>query len=73
MARAQGPKYEFPERSIKAHMIAEVRAIHLEHPGVFDLVVLVNGQEIDRQQFAALTPNEEQTNEREEAEGPGEG
>jgi hypothetical protein len=72
VARAQGPRIEFPERWFKAHMIAEVSSIRLEHAGMFDLVVLANGQEIDRQQFAALTPNEEPTDEG-ETEGPGQG
>jgi hypothetical protein len=56
---SSGPKVEFPDRSAKAHMIAELPAIPLAHPGIFDFVVLANGQEIDRQQFTARARDKE--------------
>jgi hypothetical protein len=35
-------------------------ALVLPHPGVYDLVVFANGQEIDRQQFGAQAPEDTQ-------------
>lgn len=46
---------EFPERLTKVNMMIPVPPLPLQHAGVYDFVVLANGQEIDRQQFRAVS------------------
>jgi hypothetical protein len=70
-ARAEGPTIDFPDRATKIEFVVEVPPIPLEHSGLYDLVVLANGQEIDRQQFQAAS--QEPVDEQDDAEGPGEG
>ena len=41
----------FQERAMKGNLLIPVPPLPLEHDGVYDFVVLADGQEIDRQQF----------------------
>jgi hypothetical protein len=56
LARAAGPGVEFPERLQKMNLMIPIPPLPLHHPGVYDVVVYANGQEIDRQQFTAVSP-----------------
>jgi hypothetical protein len=47
---------EFPERVNKANFVCNILPFPLPHAGVYDLVVLADGQEIDRQKFEARLP-----------------
>jgi hypothetical protein len=53
IARARGPGIEFPDRLSRINLIIDLPPIPLEHPGLYDLVVLSNNEEIDRQRFRA--------------------
>jgi len=71
IAHAEGPATNFPRRSTKAHVIITSSPVRLGHAGPYDFVVLANGQEIDRQQFRAVSLDEENDDEQNEAEDPG--
>lgn len=45
---------EVPDRFATANLVLPVPPVPLAHPGKYDLVVLANGNEIDRQQFTAF-------------------
>lgn len=70
-ARANLEDIEFTSRLGKMHFISLVPPMSLEHPGLYDFVVLADGQEIDRQQFLALQLKENE-HEQDEAEDSGE-
>ena len=53
LARAQLSNINFADRRHRVNLIIPVPALPLAHPGVYDLVVFANNQEIDRQQFVA--------------------
>jgi hypothetical protein len=42
IARARGPGIEFPDRLSRINLIIDLPPIPLEHPGLYDLVVLSN-------------------------------
>jgi len=55
LARAQGIGIEFADRFTTVNIMMPVPPLPLAHAGKYDLVVLANGQEIDRQQFTAVS------------------
>ena len=59
IARAVGLAIQIPNPLFRANVIIPVPALRFNHTGTYDLVMLANGQEIDRQQFAvARRPGE---------------
>jgi hypothetical protein len=54
IARAELAEVEFEDRATKSNVVFSVPALPLQHPGIYDFVVLADDQEIDRQQFTAL-------------------
>lgn len=59
VARAVGLAIEVPGPLIRANVIIPVPPMRFQHVGVYDLVMLANGLEIDRQQFqVVLRPGE---------------
>jgi hypothetical protein len=59
VGRAAIAEIEFQDRSQKANLMIPVPPLPLTHAGVYDFVVLADGQEIDRQQFSASAPGSE--------------
>jgi hypothetical protein len=53
IGRADGIALRFPERLHRQNVIVLVPPLSIHHPGRYDVVVFVDGQEIDRQQFRA--------------------
>lgn len=51
VAAAQGVTIEVPDRLMRANVIFPIPPMTLPHVGVYDIVILANGSEIDRQQF----------------------
>jgi len=61
IGRAQGFGVEFIDRLTKISVIIPVPSLPMAHPGTYDFVVSADGQEIDRQKFAAAeTPQQAQ-------------
>jgi hypothetical protein len=56
IAQAQAARMTFPDRTAKVNLVIPVPPLLLRHAGNYDFVVLADGQEIDRQQFAARRP-----------------
>jgi hypothetical protein len=58
MVLARSPKMmiEFAERLTKINICLPVPPLPLAHAGKYDVVFLAKGQEIDRQQFSAISP-----------------
>lgn len=56
LARARIAELEFKDRSTKVNLFIPVPALPISHEGVYDFLVLADGQEIDRQQFMAHLP-----------------
>lgn len=54
IARSPGMAIHFPERLARINFVTQIPPLPLVHPGTYDVVVLANGQEIDRQQFKAV-------------------
>jgi len=54
IARATEIRATFPEKLQSQNIIIQIPAINIVHQGLYDVVVLANGQEIDRQQFGAI-------------------
>jgi hypothetical protein len=54
--RMKGPRIYFPSRPSSHQLSLSVPALPIAHPGRYDVVVLGNGKEIDRQQFRAQLP-----------------
>jgi len=67
IARATGPKIRWGDRLSRLNLLIPVPPLKVEHAGVYDLVVLANKQEIDRQQFQVVIPAKPET--KEEGEG----
>lgn len=69
IARATTESVEFENRLQKREI--GVPPLPVAHVGIYDFVVLANGKEVDRQQFAVVVPKETSA-EAEEPEEPGE-
>jgi hypothetical protein len=54
IARSAGFGIDFPQRLCRLAVTIPIPAMELRYPGRYDVVVLANDQEIDRQQFIAL-------------------
>lgn len=65
---------EFTDRLLSQHLMISVPPLHLEHAGAYDVVMLADGCEVDRQQFIAILSegenNGEETDEGESQEDP---
>jgi hypothetical protein len=70
IARAQNADVMFDDRLEKHDIVIPVPSLPMEHAGLYDFVVLANGEEVDRQQFRVVVPEENQ-DEAQEPEGPG--
>lgn len=53
IARMWGPTISFPRRPFSHQLSLQLPTLPIPHPGRYDVVVLGNGKEIDRQQFRA--------------------
>lgn len=53
VAKAALPGLDFPERLAKIDMIIPVESVFLPRPGRYELIVLLDGQELCRQHFDA--------------------
>jgi len=51
IARAKLAEIGFASRATKGNLVIPVPPLPIDHVGVYDFVVLADGQEIDRQQF----------------------
>ena len=51
--RARGPKISFPDRLARGQFHFSIPSLPILHPGKYEVIVLGNGKEIDRQQFRA--------------------
>lgn len=51
IAKGEGITINIPNRLVRANVIVPIPAMKFSHTGVFDFVILANGEEIDRQQF----------------------
>jgi hypothetical protein len=71
IGRGQILELDFQERAAKHNLIIPVPPVQLHHDGLYDFVVLADGQEIDRQQFVARVPggSQDAPNEPESPEG----
>jgi hypothetical protein len=59
IARMKGPRISFLSRPATHQLFLTMPALPIPHPGRYDVIVLGNGAEIDRQQFRARPPREE--------------
>jgi hypothetical protein len=59
IARLKGPRISFLSRPATHQLFLTMPALPIPHPGRYDVIVLGNGAEIDRQQFRARPPREE--------------
>lgn len=59
IARASVAEMEFKDRAAKSVLIIPVPPLPLPAAGEYDFIVLADGQEIDRQQFNAVSRPEE--------------
>jgi hypothetical protein len=71
LARMTTPGIKFQKRLGKLNVAIPVSGLALPHAGYFDLVVFVDGQEVDRQKFSASSP-EDQAHGEAETIGPSE-
>jgi len=53
IAQGRVAEMDFPERKSKVDLVISISPLLIPHAGSYDLVVLADGQEIDRQQFQA--------------------
>lgn len=51
IGRTNATVVEFPVRLMKRNIVIAVRSLTLPHPGKFDVIVLGDGDEIERQSF----------------------
>ena len=51
VATGEGGKIEIEDRLMRANVIIPIPRIPFQHAGLYDFVVLANGNEIDRQKF----------------------
>jgi hypothetical protein len=58
--RAKGRRISFPARLASRLLFFSMPPLPVFHPGKYDVVVLGNGQEIERQQFRALASENEE-------------
>lgn len=58
VARATLPDVDFPDRLAKMEMIIPVDSVFLPRPGRYELIVLLEGQELARQHFDAETDDD---------------
>jgi hypothetical protein len=65
VARANIVDLVFPERPARMDVIIPDVSVPLPHAGRYDLVLLANGQEIDRQLYEVEDANEEETDDAE--------
>jgi uncharacterized protein DUF6941 len=56
IARAKGIVAEFKDRMSRAQIMLRVREFVLQHPGIYEIAIIAEGVEIERQQFAAGIP-----------------
>ena len=67
LARVDQGEVQFQERPVRLNLEILIPPLSLEHPGAYDVVVLANEQEIDRQQLQVVQlPDEVE----EQADGP---
>ena len=59
IARMKGPRITFLTRPAMLQLFLTMPALPIAHPGKYDVVVLGNGTEIDRQQFRARPASDE--------------
>jgi hypothetical protein len=59
IARLKGPRISFLSRPATHQLFLTMPALPIPQPGKYDVIVLGNGTEIDRQQFRARHPREE--------------
>jgi hypothetical protein len=59
LARAIGSEVEIPDRGMACNVVIPVPPLRIEHDGLYDFVILANGQEIDRQPFAVTAIEDE--------------
>src|SRR5205823_10704554 len=71
VGRGEIANLTFQERATKRNLILPLPPVRLQHGGLYDFVVLADGQEIDRQQFGALARggSQDARNKPEEPEG----
>ncbi|MBC8355122.1 MAG: hypothetical protein H8E66_24365 [Planctomycetes bacterium] len=60
LARAVGAGIEIPERHATCNILIPVPSLKIQHSGLYDFVVLANGIEIQRQQFAVVAIDDEE-------------
>ena len=53
IARSPSIQIQFEERPNRVNLLIPIPALQLEHIGAYDVLVLGNGQELERQQFFA--------------------
>lgn len=49
--RKPGPKISFPKRPGAMHLYFTIQALPITHQGRYDVIVMANGRELDRQQI----------------------
>ena len=59
-------RLEFPDRLASLTVLIPILPLPVEHPGRYDVLVLANGQEIDRQQFIAISEDDDEEEDFEE-------
>lgn len=63
IARTEELAMQFPQRLLKMSLILQLPALPIQQAGSFDLVVLADGEEVDRQQFHVILEHGEQADE----------
>lgn len=58
VARATLPDLDFPDRLAKIDMMIPVKSVFVPRPGRYELIVLLDGQELARQHFDAETDDD---------------
>jgi len=64
VARGTGPRVFFPDPLTIRQFTLPITALPIEHPGSYDVIVLADNQEIDRQQFIVAEADGHQEGER---------
>ena len=59
IARSPTMEISFPEKLSRINFVVRIPSLPLTHGGIYDVVVLADGQEIDRQQFGAISRENE--------------
>lgn len=55
LGEVTSPPVEITERLLPTNVVIRIPPVTVEHDGAYDLVVLADGEEIDRQQFWVVT------------------